>query len=293
MDKIIDVSAVDAKKPSIARKLLFLGLIILLSGGLLLGYANYTGQNQSESLIKLNNGLTQPVYRPTPLALNVPVLMYHYIRTVENPDQDKLGVSLSVTSANFERQMAYIAQNGYTTITPDDLWRALNKQAQLPSKPILLTFDDGYVDFYTTAWPILRQYNLKATAYITTGFIGDEQGRYMTWPQIKELDTSGLITIGNHTVNHINMASSPNAWRELTLSNKQLQTYLGHPITSFAYPGGTFNDQAAKLVDSAGFTTAFTTVEGRIHTVSNHLILPRVRISGYMDHSTFMSRVTN
>lgn len=280
------------------RKLGLLCAILLIAGSIFayiaLPISNQSTNNPIHKFIDpdlLPKSNPKPI--PTPLIINVPVLMYHYVRVVENPDTDKLGVSLSVTPLDFEQQMAYIANHGFTTITPDDLWQALNKQKTLPAKPIILTFDDGYADFYTQAWPLLKKYNLKATIYISTGFLNDEKQRYLTWTQLKELDQSPLITVGNHTINHINVAQSKNASQEITKSKSQLESYLGHEINTFAYPGGTFNEQAATMVESAGFTTAFTTVEGRDHRLSESLTLPRVRISGFMTLATYINRLNN
>ncbi len=295
MKPLLDAAPLEAQKTSIWRKLFLILAILCITGFGFMHFVypgpnlNPDGTSQWTSL-----GLTSqsiPTSIPTPLKVNVPVLMYHYIRVVENPQQDKLGVSLSVTPDDFDKQMAYITAHGFTPITPDDLWQALNKQAKLPAKPILLTFDDGYADFYTAAWPILKKYNVKATVYVVTGFLGDDQKRYMSWDEVKELDTSGLITIGDHTIHHANVAVSANAAQEISLSKKQLETYLDHPITSFVYPGGTFNDKAVGLVNTAGFNLAFTTVEGRVHTLDQRLVLPRVRISGTMNYAKFVERV--
>lgn len=295
MEQLLNSAGLQARKPSIWRKVCLIFITLLLAVTIF-GYfviPNF-GKNGDDTSQWTTLGLplqTNPTPSPTPYSVSVPVLMYHYVRIVENPEQDQLGVSLSVTPENFEKQMAYLYENGFSTITPDTLWAAINKQTTLPTKPILLTFDDGYSDFYDQAWPVLNKYNLKSTVFVVTGFLDDDQKRYLTWAQVKELDQTGLITIGSHTINHINTAESPNAQREITLSKKQLETYLGHSINSFAYPGGTFNIKAAQLVGSAGFNLAFTTVEGRRHGLDQRLTLPRVRISGGMDQAIFINRI--
>jgi len=92
-------------------------------------------------------------------------------------------------------RLSYIASQGYTTITYDTLYAGLKGQTKLPAKPIILTFDDGYIDFYVNAFPILRKYNLNATEFIPTGLI--DTAYYLHWEQIKEMDKSGLISFSS------------------------------------------------------------------------------------------------
>lgn len=224
---------------------------------------------------------TQVFSTPTPAYLiDVPVLMYHYIRTVENPDQDKVGFRLSVTPEDFEAHMKYLWENRYRTISPNELINALTTKTPLPPKSVLLTFDDGYADFYTNAYPVLKKYNLQATLYVISGFVSDEKGRYITWDQLKELDESGIVTIGSHTVHHINVATNPKAQEEIIASKKMLERFLRHEVSSFVYPGGTWNQAAADFVTKAGYTHAFTTEPGTQMKESHKYNLPRVRISG-------------
>jgi peptidoglycan/xylan/chitin deacetylase (PgdA/CDA1 family) len=211
---------------------------------------------------------------------NLPVLTYHYIRTVPNPDEDKLGFRLSVIPSDFYEQMNYLVTNHYTTITPDDLYTALKNKKSLPPKSVLLTFDDGYADFYQNAFPILKELNLKATVFVVTGFVGDKEGRYLSWDQIKEIDKSGLVTIGSHTIGHVNVTTSKNARNEIYLSKKTLEQRLGHSVMAFCYPGGRYNLEAVSQVAQAGYRLGFTTDIGTVMQYNERFMLPRVRISG-------------
>src|SRR5262245_20632003 len=114
-------------------------------------------------------GCTSTVFTPS---LHVPILMYHYISANPRAPADPLRTRLSVPPAQFAQQLAYLHRAGYTTITLDDLVDALHLHATLPSKPVILTFDDGYQDFYTNAYPLLRRYRDKATIYIITRNVG-------------------------------------------------------------------------------------------------------------------------
>ncbi len=107
----------------------------------------------------------------SPGTMTIPILMYHYVRVVTNP-RDIIGKNLSVTPALFAQQMQYLADHGYTTLTLHDIYCILTGAELLPAKPIALTFDDGYLDFYTHAWPILKEHNFNSTSYIITGSCG-------------------------------------------------------------------------------------------------------------------------
>jgi peptidoglycan/xylan/chitin deacetylase (PgdA/CDA1 family) len=215
---------------------------------------------------------------PGPSSINVPILTYHYIRV--NPDRnDRMGFALSITPSDFAAQMDWLAQNGYHTITTADLYTYLNGYGGLPSKPVILTFDDGYADFYTTALPILRSHGFVAVSYVVSGFVG--WPGYMTSAQIREADRSGM-EIGSHTVNHPNLASLPaGAVRtQLVQSKEFLEQVVGHPVVSFCYPSGKYTSAVAAAVAAAGYQDATTTRFGYTFTLANRYIWSRLRVSG-------------
>jgi peptidoglycan/xylan/chitin deacetylase (PgdA/CDA1 family) len=212
-------------------------------------------------------------------ATTIPILMYHYVRTVADK-KDTVGINLSVTPANFAAQMKYLADNGYTTLTMREVHAILAGSMPLPPKPIALTFDDGYRDFYTAAWPVLKQYNFKATNYVVTTAIGLEP--YMTWAMLQELDASGQVEIGAHTRNHLDLRAlgKDKRWDEIVGSKAILEEGLGHPVTTFCYPAGFYNAEALADVKRAGFLTAVTTAYGTKQSVQGALEMPRIRVHG-------------
>jgi peptidoglycan/xylan/chitin deacetylase (PgdA/CDA1 family) len=215
---------------------------------------------------------------PGPHAINVPILTYHYIRV--NPDRnDRLGFALSVTPGDFAAQMDWLAQSGYHPITTEDLFAYLAGAQSLPSKPVILTFDDGYADFYTTALPILRSHDFRGVAYVVSGFVGTSG--YMTAAQVREADRSG-IEIGSHTVSHANLASlSAAAVRtQLVQSKSFLESVVEHPVVSFCYPSGKYTAAVASAVADAGFHDATTTRYGYSYTLANRYVWSRLRVSG-------------
>jgi peptidoglycan/xylan/chitin deacetylase (PgdA/CDA1 family) len=218
------------------------------------------------------------VLAPGRNAVNVPILMYHYIRV--NPDsRDRMGFNLSVTPADFAAQMDWLARSGYHTITTEDLHGYLTGTRGLPSKPVILTFDDGYADFYTTALPLLRSHGFNADAYVVSGFVG--RPGYMTSAQIREADRSG-IEIGAHTVNHADLVRTSiiGVRSEVGDSKRFLEALLGHPVVSFCYPSGQFNAAVASAVAAAGFHSATTTRFGYSHSLTDRYVWTRVRVSG-------------
>ncbi len=218
------------------------------------------------------------VQAPGPGTVKVPILTYHYIRT--NPDsRDSLGFALSVTPAAFAAQMDWLASNGFHPVTTADVYAYLSGTRGLPSRPVILSFDDGYADFYATALPILHAHDFTAVAYIVSGFIG--WPGYMTAAQIVEADRAGM-EIGSHTVHHANLArSSPgNVQIEVVASKQALEQLVGHPVLSFCYPSGQFNGSVAAAVQAAGYQDATTTAFGYVHYLSDRYRWSRLRISG-------------
>ncbi len=212
-------------------------------------------------------------------AIHVPILVYHYLSTNPNP-HDKLRTGLSVAPEIFARQCRYLADNGYTTITLDEYLAARAGKLKLPARPVILTFDDGYRDFYTNAYPILRRYQMRATIYIISDKVG--QPAYMTWKQLRELAASPLITIGAHTRTHVPLDDVPTsrAQDEIVVGKQILEEQLGIPIKHFCYPYGHYSEAVRALVGAAGYLSATTTRRRIAVAEDNPLLLPRIEIGG-------------
>jgi len=204
--------------------------------------------------------------------------MYHYIRI--NPDpRDKTGFALSVTPAAFHAQMDYLARNHFHVIPLSQAVAAIRNHGPLPSRPAVLTFDDGYADFYTTAVPEMQRYGFTATDYVIPGRLG--RSSFMTWSQVIAADRLGF-TLAAHTMNHVALASypTPRALWEMSESKRQLQEVLGHPVTEFAYPYGSFNGYLAGRARAMGFESAASTISGSWHQPGDLWSLHRQRVSG-------------
>lgn len=224
----------------------------------------------------------------TSAAPSVPILMYHYIGNNPNP-KDLARNTLSVSPGKFEEQMSYLSSHGYTPITLDTLYGIFNHQTSPPPKPIVLTFDDGYIDFYTTAYPILRKYNFHAVSFIPTGLIGGVY--YMNWSQIKEIQAGGLVNFEAHSVSHANLPtlSSQKVLQELFNSKNVLGIRIGYPVNFIAYPYGTSNQIVQGLAKKVGFVGGLGTWYSKASSVSFNM--PRIRITGGMSLKDFVSKI--
>ena len=232
--------------------------------------------------------ISAPEPTPTPEArevvpagrspVQVPIIEYHYIRV--NPDpRDRLGFNLSVTPSDFKAQMDWLQVNGYHAITLNDLRAYFQEQKPLPSRPIVLTFDDGYADFYTTAFPILQAHGFTAVSYVVPGFL--DHPRYMTSAQVEEVDGAG-IEIGAHTMTHADLTKAGPAQLVLEVegSKNALEKLLGHPVLDFCYPSGKFNDAVIASLRQFGLQSATTELPGTDHTWDGRLTWKRVRANG-------------
>lgn len=231
-----------------------------------------------------------PLAPRTTLAANikVPILLYHYIAGNPNP-KDRARDSLSVPPDKFEDQMQYLSQNGYTPITLDTLYGIYNGQTSAPAKPVILTFDDGYIDFYTNAFPILRRFNFHAVSFIPTGLVGGSY--YMNWEQIKEIQESGLVTFEGHSVSHANLAglSYAAALKQLIDSKNVLQAQTGYPVNFVAYPYGVSNKTVWAAAQKAGYVGGLGTWYGKASGPS--INMPRIKVSGFWSLKEFASRL--
>ena len=214
----------------------------------------------------------------------ITVLNYHKI--------DDMNISLSIPPKEFDAQMKYLKDNDYHTITPNELYAALEGTGELPENPVLITFDDGYADNYTNAYPILKKYGFKATIFVISDFV-DKMEHYFTWDEAREMAKNG-ITIASHTVDHRSMTDLTNEQlkKELVDSKKKIEEEMGYEVNYIAYPTGTYNLHIAELVRSAGYKAAFTIKYGNVDMGSNVYALERVPIFHTEDtHKSFLERM--
>jgi peptidoglycan/xylan/chitin deacetylase (PgdA/CDA1 family) len=185
----------------------------------------------------------------------VPILCYHQVRDWK-PNDSKTARDYIVPIEDFKNQMKSLADSGYHTILPDQLYDYLTTGKQLPSKPVMLTFDDTRLDQYTAALPELNKYGFKGVFFIMTVSLG--KPGYMSREQVKQLSDEGH-TVGSHTYDHKNVKTyEEKDWAEqIAKPSKQLQEITGKPIEYFAYPFGLWNKQAIPNLKKYGFKSVF------------------------------------
>lgn len=220
-------------------------------------------------------------------SISVPILMYHYIRPAPSIYLDRLGYRLTVSPDDFHAQMDWLSVNGFHPVDFNDLRAYFGGLTPLPSKPVVITLDDGYSDLYTTAYPILKSYRFKAVAYIVTSFVG--QPTYVTGEQIVEMDQNG-IQIASHTIDHANIggASLGSATYQLATSKAWLQQLIGHSVVDFAYPSGKFSSSAVYALQATGYDTAVTELPGTVHGRADRYTWTRMRVGGGESLSDFI-----
>jgi peptidoglycan/xylan/chitin deacetylase (PgdA/CDA1 family) len=210
--------------------------------------------------------------------LKVPILMYHYISTPPE-DADIYRVDLSVTEAAFAEQMAYLRDNGYTTIDLYDLSLAITNQIELPEKPIILTFDDGYLDNYQNAFPVLAANGQKGVFFVVTEFIDKNREGYLTWELVEEMAAAGM-RFESHSRTHPDLTTLSRdglIW-ELRGSQETLTAHIGYTPRYFCYPGGDYNDETIAMLQELDFWGATTTAGGSWHGFDDRFEWRRIRV---------------
>ncbi len=215
--------------------------------------------------------LATPVLADATSTPATPVLMYHYVRDYNRPN-DKIGMNLSISPANFHKQLDLIEKLGYTPTT----FKAI-KDGTAPAKPIILTFDDGYRDFYTNVYPELKARQIPAVTFLIYNAL--DKKNYLTKDMVREMLASGLVEVGSHTLNHPDLPyiRSAKALREITDSKIFLERDFNINIITFCYPYGQINKQVVADVAEAGYTYALTTKHG-LADWRQPLIMDRYRV---------------
>lgn len=180
----------------------------------------------------------------------------------------------------FRQHLQYLRDEGYTTISLYDLDAALVAGAPLPAKPVILTFDDGYADHYTNAFPLLREFGMTGTFFIITDRADHGSPGYLTWPQIEAMAAAGQ-SIESHTKTHPDLRGRSYDFLvyELLGSLESIRAHVDQPGRMFCYPMGRYDEAALGVVAGANIWRAVTTQHGAWHTTDNAFEMPRLRIS--------------
>ena len=228
-------------------------------------------------------GLTPTRYQ------TVPILTYHHV--IRDGPVNKMTVS----SSSFEEQMRFLAENGYRTISMKELDDFLNFRGDLPEKPVLITFDDGWVSTYNLAFPILKKYNLKATLFLYSDLADEDKSVTLNWDQVRELHNGGM-EIECHTKSHRSLAPGKKEGfeayfkaveKELLFNRKRIKEELGKECKYLGYPYGITNHFVIAVARQNGYSLGFTVKRGVNPFFMNNFRLFRSMVFGEYDLEKF------
>jgi len=215
----------------------------------------------------------------------IPILMYHSIAYEKGNDA-------RIPKEKFREQMKFLKDNGYTTLTHTELSDLFTRNIPVPKKSVVLTFDDGYIDNYTNAFPILKEFNIKATIFIITDWV-DKKPQFMTIPELKEMDENG-IDIEAHTEIHdeLNKLSYDDQLKTLKGSKEFLEKNLNKKVNFMAYPFGKYNSTTIIAAKAAGYTLAVKMSGGWATKENGMLTLNRIFVGANDSIDTFKNKIS-
>lgn len=211
---------------------------------------------------------------------HIPVLLYHDIQTEFESDR----AVITVTPDGFEDHIVTLLNNGYTPVSFEDVYNASVGKFTMPEKPIVITFDDGYLTNYTYGFPIIQKHNVKTTIFIVTETVGKTTGNpHFTWEQAKIMQRSGLVSIQSHTNIHEDILTldNYNVIRELRLSRYMIEKNLGTKCDILAFPFGSCNDAVVDAAHKAGYKVVAKVGETGKNPLINTRTTPFVRVTVY------------
>jgi O-antigen biosynthesis protein len=227
--------------------------------------------------------------------VDVPILMYHSIAD----DPLRAFRRFAVAPAQFAAQMRCLIAAGFQTVSVAELVEARQGRTILPPRPVVLTFDDGFSDFYWNAAPILSRFGLGATLYVVAGLAGATSAwlgarsnggaqKLASWAQLRDLAANG-VEIGSHTVSHpaLDLVTTSTARSEIVESKRMIEDRLGRPVETFAYPYGFQSPRVRALVEEAGYASACAVAYRTSCDADDRFALPRHIVPGGMKDAAF------
>ncbi len=230
--------------------------------------------------------------RPLPAnatKVDVPVLMYHYVDD-EPPPAGPYADALTVRTPDFIEEMEFLADHGHHTVSLADAYLAMAGLRELPSRPVILTFDDGGLDNYEVAFPVLKKYGFTATFFVITKTVG-KPGQ-MNWDQLEEMAAAGMA-VQSHTVSHPDLTGIPHERlrSELAESRSIIVETLERPVYALSYPGGAYDEGIKEATRLAGYVMAVATDRGASLEPSMVFEIKRKRIPAFLSIESFAGLV--
>lgn len=209
-------------------------------------------------------------------SLKASILMYHSV--------GNNGILFTVTEKDFERQMKYLKDKKYNVIKLVELAEKLKNKEKVPPKTVVLTFDDAYRDNYLNAFPLLKKYNISATIFVPTAYIGKEminsEGKsipVMNWQEARKMEESGIVDFASHSHTHppMNQIAFEEFINEVKTSENLLNQNLKRPVKIFSFPKGKYKPEHANYIKKQNYLGAVTVKEGLVGPSDNLFTLKR------------------
>jgi peptidoglycan/xylan/chitin deacetylase (PgdA/CDA1 family) len=242
-----------------------------------------------------------PLARVLPRRQGVPILMYHRVPPVDQCATHPYYCT-NTAAPVFEQQIRFLKESGYRTVNITKAFESV-QGPPFDEKLVAITFDDGYLDFYTHAFPILSRYGFTASVFLPTAYIGDSAVRFkgidcLTWGQVRELRRAGM-EFGSHTVTHprLSEVGSEQLLREVADSKCEIEQRIGEAATSFAYPyafpetNREFVRKVRAALVESGYREGVSTVLGRITKACDPLFMKRLPVNSHDDPSFFRAKL--
>jgi peptidoglycan/xylan/chitin deacetylase (PgdA/CDA1 family) len=214
--------------------------------------------------------------------------MYHRIEEPP-PGADVYRQDLSVTPANFRAQLRYLQQEGYEAITLNDLALHLTVGEPLPRKPVIFTFDDGYADAYTHAFPLLQRFGFVGTFFLVTAPIDAQNPDFLSWDEVEKMHAAGM-RFEPHSYDHPDMRNRGFDFVvfQVLAPKEAIEARTGETCRFFAYPSGRYDQFVIDVLRSAHYWGAVLTAQGATHMGDDMFTLKRIRVHGGEDLDRFV-----
>ncbi|MEQ8677975.1 MAG: polysaccharide deacetylase family protein [Aggregatilineales bacterium] len=232
--------------------------------------------------VGINSQANRSPFDGTLRRIHVPILMYHYVSPLPE-DADEYRQNLTISPERFREHLQYFSENNYETVSLYQLDNALNSGAPLPEMPIILTFDDGYIDHYEYVLPLLSEFDFTGTFFVITDRLDNNDPQYIDWQQAQIMKTAGM-SIESHTKSHPDLRGRDYDFLifQVLGSIESITVNIQQSTHMFSYPSGRYDSVTLDVLNTMPIWRAVTTRSGALHTSDNRLEVTRLRISGDM-----------
>jgi len=260
----------------------------------------------SRNILRADRFATLYLFQPFQNALihketRIPILMYHSISN-GNGNSHHPYYQMTTSPEVFAEQMRCLNDNQYSTIGLGDLVKSVNHSTGF-ERCVVITFDDGFHDFYSHAMPVLSRYGFRATVFLPTGYIGDTRKQFknrdcLTWGEVRELHRA-RVTFGSHTVTHpqLCLATREQQEYEIRHSKRCIEDKVGCEVQSFCYPFAfpeqnyAFTHGLRESLKACGYKNGVCTVVGTVRAGQDVYFLKRLPISSWDDQRLFRAKL--